>query len=136
MEQENKKRTILSLDNLKKYFVNQGYINKAVDGVSFDVHEGEIVGLIGESGSGKTTVGRTLLRLYEDYNGFVRLNDKIISGKHITNKRRKFLRRNIQMIFQDPYASLNGQKTVYSILKEPLLVNGVMKEKLDDLFSD
>lgn len=136
MEQENKKRTILSLDNLKKYFVNQGYINKAVDGVSFDVHEGEIVGLIGESGSGKTTVGRTLLRLYEDYNGFVRLNDKIISGKHITNKRRKFLRRNIQMIFQDPHASLNGQKTVYSILKEPLLVNGVMKEKLDDLFSD
>ncbi|ACF07264.1 phosphate ABC transporter ATP-binding protein [Metamycoplasma arthritidis] len=132
----NNKKVILSLDNLKKYFINQGFVNKAVDGVSFDVHEGEIVGLIGESGSGKTTVGRTLMRLYEDYNGFVRLDGKIISGKHITNKRRKFLRRNIQMIFQDPHASLNGQQPIYSILKEPLLVNGIMSDKLADIFKD
>lgn len=132
----NDKKVILSLDNLKKYFINQGFVNKAVDGVSFDLHEGEIVGLIGESGSGKTTVGRTLMRLYEDYNGFVRLDGKIISGKHITNKRRKFLRRNIQMIFQDPHASLNGQQPIYSILKEPLLVNGIMADKLADIFKD
>lgn len=137
MENNNEeKKVILSLDKIKKYFINQGIINKAVDDVSFDVHEGEIVGLIGESGSGKTTVGRSLLRLYEDYNGFVRLNGKIVSGRKITDKRRKFLRRNIQMIFQDPHASLNGQKTIYSILKEPLVVNGIMKEKLDDIFSD
>ena len=69
MENNNEeKKVILSLDKIKKYFINQGIINKAVDDVSFDVHEGEIVGLIGESGSGKTTVGRSLLRLYEDYN--------------------------------------------------------------------
>ena len=113
METTNKK-IILSLENLKKYFVNQGFINKAVDDVSFDVHEGEIVGLIGESGSGKTTVGRSLLRLYDDYNGFVRLDGKIISGKYISNARRKFLRKNVQMIFQDPHASLNGQQPIYS----------------------
>ena len=136
MENNNEeKKVILSLDKIKKYFINQGVINKAVDDVSFDVHEGEIVGLIGESGSGKTTVGRSLLRLYEDYNGFVRLNGKIVSGRKITDKRRKFLRRNIQMIFQDPHASLNGQKTIYSILKEPLVVNGIMKEKLDDIYN-
>lgn len=84
------KKVILSIDNLKKYFVNQGMINKAVDGVSFDVHEGEIVGLIGESGSGKTTVGSTILRLYDDYNGFVRLEDKIISGKRISESLNRF----------------------------------------------
>ncbi|AWX69442.1 ATP-binding cassette domain-containing protein [[Mycoplasma] anseris] len=130
------KNVILSIENLKKYFVNQGYINKAVDGVSFDVHQGEIVGLIGESGSGKTTVGRTILRLYDDFNGFVRLDGKIISGKKITNKRRKFLRKNVQMIFQDPHASLNGQQNIYSILKEPLQINGIMADKIRDIFKD
>ena len=134
--EKNNKKIILSLENLKKYFVNQGFINKAVDDVSFDVHEGEIVGLIGESGSGKTTVGRSLLRLYDDYNGFVRLDGKIISGKYISNSRRKFLRKNVQMIFQDPHASLNGQQPIYSILKEPLMVNGIMAEKIKDIFSD
>ncbi|WP_369085714.1 ATP-binding cassette domain-containing protein [Metamycoplasma spumans] len=135
MNKDNKK-VILTIDNLKKYFVNQGFINKAVDGVSFDLHEGEIVGLIGESGSGKTTVGRTILRLYDDFNGFVKLEDKIISGKNISNRLRKFLRKNVQMIFQDPHASLNGQQNIYSILKEPLLVNGVMKSKINDIFKD
>lgn len=130
------KKVILSIDNLKKYFVNQGMINKAVDGVSFDVHEGEIVGLIGESGSGKTTVGSTILRLYDDYNGFVRLEDKIISGKRISESLNRFLRKNVQMIFQDPHASLNSQQNIYSILKEPLLVNGVMKDKIKDIFKD
>ncbi|QJG66860.1 ATP-binding cassette domain-containing protein [Mycoplasma phocoenae] len=130
------KKVILEIDNLKKYFINGNHVNKAVDGVSFKVHEGEVVGLIGESGSGKTTIGRSLLRLYDEYNGFVRLDKKIISGKKISNKRNKFLRRNVQMIFQDPHASLNGQKTIFSTLKEPLVVNKIMKENISDLFSD
>ncbi|UWV77268.1 ATP-binding cassette domain-containing protein [Mycoplasmopsis cynos] len=96
------KKTILEVINLKKFFVNKNHINKAVDDVSFDLKEGEIVGLIGESGSGKTTIGRSLLRLYDDYNGFVRLDGKLISGKRISRKTRKFMRKNIQMIFQDP----------------------------------
>ncbi|WP_427902943.1 ATP-binding cassette domain-containing protein [Metamycoplasma alkalescens] len=130
------KKVILSIDNLKKYFVTNGIINKAVDGVSFDVHEGEIVGLIGESGSGKTTVGRTILRLYDEYNGFVILDDKIISGKNISYSLKKYLRKNVQMIFQDPHASLNSQQNIYNILKEPLLVNGIMNNKIKDIFSD
>ncbi|TPE57585.1 ATP-binding cassette domain-containing protein [[Mycoplasma] falconis] len=136
MNKKDDRKVILTIDNLKKYFVNGGYINKAVDGVSFQVHEGEIVGLIGESGSGKTTVGRTLLRLYEDFNGFVKLEDNIISGKKISSKLNHYLRRNVQMIFQDPHASLNGQQNIFTILKEPLLVNGIMKEKIKDIASD
>ncbi|TDU98038.1 ATP-binding cassette domain-containing protein [Metamycoplasma hyosynoviae] len=136
IEKPETRKVILSIENLKKYFVNQGYINKAVDGVSFNLHEGEIIGLIGESGSGKTTVGRSILRLYDDYNGFIRLNEKIISGKKLTRQRTKYLRRNVQMIFQDPHASLNGQHTIYSILREPLIINGILKEKLDDIFLD
>ncbi|MFV8418166.1 ATP-binding cassette domain-containing protein [Mycoplasma sp. VS299A] len=130
------KKTILEIINLKKYFVNKNAVNKAVDNVSFDVKEGEIVGLIGESGSGKTTIGRSLLRLYDDYNGFVRLDGKIISGKRISRKRKKFMHKNIQMIFQDPMASLNGQNTIYSILKEPLIVNGIIKNKRKDISKD
>ncbi|WP_084274160.1 ATP-binding cassette domain-containing protein [Mycoplasmopsis primatum] len=136
MIKNNDKKVILDIQGLKKYFLNNGNINKAVDDVSFNLHEGEIVGLIGESGSGKTTVGRSLLRLYNDFNGFVTLDGKIISGKHLSKKQEKFLRKRIQMIFQDPHASLNGQKTIYSILKEPLIVNGIIKQKTHDLFSD
>ncbi|MEA4276423.1 ATP-binding cassette domain-containing protein [Mycoplasma sp. 21DD0573] len=130
------KKTILEIINLKKYFVNKNNVNKAVDDVSFDLKEGEIVGLIGESGSGKTTIGRSLLRLYNDYNGFVRLDGKIISGKRISKKRKKFMHKNIQMIFQDPMASLNGQNTIFSILKEPLIVNGIIKNKIKNIKKD
>ncbi|QZE12641.1 ATP-binding cassette domain-containing protein [Mycoplasma sp. Ms02] len=130
------KKPILEIENLKKYFVNKSVVNKAVDGVSFKVHEGEVVGLIGESGSGKTTVGRSLLRLYDDFNGFVTLDGDIISGKRISRSRSKKMRKNIQMIFQDPHASLNGQKTIFSILKEPLIVNKIIKDELDELKKD
>ncbi|WP_027120034.1 ATP-binding cassette domain-containing protein [[Mycoplasma] testudinis] len=136
MNQTNNKRVVLGIQNLKKYFLNKGNINKAVDGVSFDLHEGEIVGLIGESGSGKTTIGRALLRLYESYNGFVSLNGKIISGKRISRKTLREMRRNIQIIFQDPYAALNGQKNIYSILKEPLVVNKIIHEQTKKLFKN
>lgn len=132
----NDKKIILQIENLKKYFVNNGSINKAVDNVTFNLREGEIVGLIGESGSGKTTVGRSLLRLYEDYNGFVTLENKIISGKKIPRDNRRFLRKNIQMIFQDPHAALNSQKNIYSILAEPLIVNNIIKEQIRDIYKD
>ncbi|WP_027334011.1 ATP-binding cassette domain-containing protein [Mycoplasma elephantis] len=134
--QNNNRKTILSVKNLKKYFINRGLINKAVDDLTFDLYEGEILGLIGESGSGKTTVGRTLLRLYDQFNGFVTLDGKIISGQKLNRERVKHLRKNMQMIFQDPHASLNGQKNIYSILKEPLIVNGLAKSLVKDLFSD
>ncbi|VEU70543.1 ATP-binding cassette domain-containing protein [Mycoplasmopsis glycophila] len=133
---KNKDEYILEISNLKKYFVNGSLVNKAVDNVSFNVKKGEIVGLIGESGSGKTTVGRSLLRLYDDFSGFVTLHNQIISGKRISRKRSKFMHKNIQMIFQDPMASLNGQNNIYSILKEPLVVNGIIKNKIKDISKD
>lgn len=83
--QENSKK-ILEISNLKKYFLNKNSVNKAVDNVSFSVSEGEIVGLIGESGSGKTSVARTITRFYKNYNGFVTLDSKIISGNKISKK--------------------------------------------------
>lgn len=133
---KNNASVILYIEGLKKYFSNNGIVNKAVDDVTFDVHEGEIVGLIGESGSGKTTVGRSLLRLYDDFNGFVTLGGKVISGRHLSFKNKRFLRKNIQMIFQDPHAALDPQKNIYSTLKEPLEVNGITKARVKDIFKD
>ena len=127
---------LLKIRNVKKYFNTPSGIIKAIDDVSFDVKRGEIVGLIGESGSGKTTVGRCLIRLYEKYSGLVSLNNQIISGKKLTKKKKVFLHQNMQMIFQDPHASLNGQQNVYSILKEPLIVNKIMKKEYNDFFKD
>ncbi|WP_033161074.1 ATP-binding cassette domain-containing protein [[Mycoplasma] collis] len=130
------KKVVLSVKNLKKYFHNKNSITKAIDDLSFDLHEQEIIGLIGESGSGKTTVGRTLIRLIEDNNGQIIVNDEIITGKTISKKKNRFLRQNVQMIFQDPHASLNPQKNIYSILKEPLKVNKIIDSKLADIFTD
>ncbi|WP_434326935.1 ATP-binding cassette domain-containing protein [Mesomycoplasma hyorhinis] len=126
----------LKVQSLKKYFSNKFGVVKAVDNVNFSIQQGKILGLIGESGSGKTTVGRSLIRLYESYGGQVTLLDEVISGNKLTKKQNLFLRKNIQMIFQDPYSSLNGQKNIYSILKEPLIVNGILKEKMRELFQD
>lgn len=127
---------LLKVRNVKKYFNTPSGIVKAIDDVSFDVKEGEIVGLIGESGSGKTTVGRCLIRLYEQFSGFVGLDGKAISGNRLNKKKKLFLNQNMQMIFQDPHASLNGQQNVYTILREPLIVNKIMKKEYSDFFSD
>ncbi|MGL5617886.1 MAG: ATP-binding cassette domain-containing protein [Metamycoplasmataceae bacterium] len=127
---------LLVVKDLKKSFHTKSGTVKAIDNVSFNVKYGEIMGLIGESGSGKTTVGRLLIRLYNDFSGFVSLDNQIISGKKISKKRNLFLHKNMQMIFQDPHASLDGQQNVYSILKEPLVVNKIMKNEYQDIFSD
>ncbi len=129
-------KKILQVQNLNKIFKNKwGYV-KAIDDVSFDVHEGEVVGLIGESGSGKTTIGRALIRLITGYSGFVQLENKVVSGRKLSKNSNRFLRNNMQMIFQDPHASLNPQKNVFSILEEPLRVNGIIKKDLKALLKD
>lgn len=128
--------TLLTVKNLKKSFHTKQGVVKAIDDINFSIKPGEIMGLIGESGSGKTTVGRLLLRLYKDFSGFVYLDNTIISGKKISKKRNIFLHKNMQMIFQDPHASLNGQQNIYSILKEPLIVNKIMKNEYKDIFKD
>ena len=131
-----KKDPILTVMNLKKYYSTNFGLVRAVDNVSFKLHPGEILGLIGESGSGKTTIANSILRLIPNSTGIVAFEDKIISGRKITKSRHRFLYKNIQMTFQNPFASLDPQKNVFSILSEPLEVNNIINDLYKDLFSD
>jgi len=100
---------------------------RAVDGISFDLYHGECLGLVGESGSGKTTVGRSILRALSPTDGQVlfRLDDRSYDLATATEETLRPLRQHMQMIFQDPYSSLNPRMTVFDIIGEPLLVNNV-----------
>ncbi|CNS31026.1 oligopeptide transport ATP-binding protein OppF [Salmonella enterica subsp. enterica serovar Typhimurium str. DT104] len=126
----------LETKKLEKYFTNKFGTIKAVDGIDIELKKGQVLALIGESGSGKTSIGRCLVRLYENFGGQVQLLNQVISGKKLSKKQNLFLRKNMQMIFQDPFSSLNKQKNVYSILKETLVINGIIKAKMDDIFLD
>lgn len=118
--------TLLKVENLKQYFKLGKTKLKAVDGVSFEVKKGEIFSLVGESGSGKTTTGRAIIGLHEITDGKIYFQgERIGAGKE---NREKFVRL-IQMIFQDPVASLNPRMTVGEIVAEGLIVNGVKDKK-------
>ncbi|ULO08866.1 ATP-binding cassette domain-containing protein [Paenibacillus sp. 19GGS1-52] len=117
-------KNLIEVEGLKKYFnVGKGRVLKAVDNISFSIREGETLGMVGESGCGKTTAGRTVLRLYEPTAGSVKYNGvdifKLPTGKM------KAMRRDMQMIFQDPYASLNPRFTVQDIIGEALDIHGM-----------
>ncbi|QST01204.1 dipeptide ABC transporter ATP-binding protein [Pontibacillus sp. ALD_SL1] len=124
------KEPLLQVDGLKKHFVSQkGFrksskqVVKAVDGVSFDIKPGETFGLVGESGCGKSTTGRMIMRMLEATEGTITFNGERLdqlSGKDLKKARKDF-----QMIFQDPYASLNPRMTVRDIIAEPLIVHEV-----------
>jgi oligopeptide/dipeptide ABC transporter ATP-binding protein len=121
---------LLEVRDLKKHFpVRKGIFShvqahvKAVDGVSLHIAEGETLGLVGESGCGKTTVGRTLLRLYEPTSGSVRFDGTDVA--HARGAGLRGLRRDMQIVFQDPYGSLNPRMTVRSIVEEGLIVHRI-----------
>jgi peptide/nickel transport system ATP-binding protein len=137
---------LLEVNNLKKYYpIYKGIFRritayvKAVDGFNLFIKEGETLGLVGESGCGKTTAGRTILRLIEPTEGEILFRPKErvdgmekcqeINVATASNKQMKDLRRNMQIIYQDPYSSLDSRMTIESIIGEPLLVHGVSKAK-------
>ena len=111
---------LLRVENLKQHFrISRSYTVKAVNGVSFEIYPGETYGLVGESGSGKTTIGRSIIRLYNPTEGKIIFDGMDITGK-LEGKTRETLRENMQMIFQDPMASLNPRKKVSDIIGEGL----------------
>jgi len=133
-EKSKDRNTLIEVQDLKQYFpVNNGLFRKkyvkAVDGVSFHIERGETLGLVGESGCGKTTAGRSILRLYEPTGGRI-----IYDGTDITRVDMKPYRQKMQIVFQDPYASLDPRMTVGDIIGEPIDINnlaGSKKERND-----
>ena len=124
---------ILGVKNLKKYFPVESKVRvepksvKAVDDVSFDVYRNETLSIVGESGCGKSTTGRCLIGLNKPTSGEVIYNGKNIVG--ISDKEQRVLCKDLQMIFQDPYSSLNPRMTIGSILEEPLIIHKICKTK-------
>jgi len=132
---------LTEIKDLKKYFpIESGFIHKvkvdlkAVDGVSFGIDEGDTFGLVGESGCGKTTIGKVLLRLYEPTSGKV-----LFDGKDVTHLQGEALdeyRKNIQAVFQNPYASLNPRMRIWKLIGEPLMAKGWSVQKVKERVSE
>lgn len=127
-------KVIIEVQNLKKHFdLTKGFIKKtttkvrAVDGLNFKVYEGETLGVVGESGCGKSTTGQLILGLLDATDGHIYFKDKDIAG--MTQEELRKARRDLQVIFQDPYSSLNPRMTVEEIIGEPLIVHGLAKGK-------
>ena len=116
--------TLVEIKQLKKYFpAAHGQSVRAVDDVSFNIHRGETFGLVGESGCGKTTVGRCLLRLIEPTSGAIQFDQQDLLG--LSKSEMRTLRRRMQIVFQDPYSSLNPRMKVGDIIGEPLIVHSI-----------
>ncbi len=124
---------LLKVRDLKQYYKVSGkkfgetnYV-KAVDGVNFDVYKGEVLGIVGESGCGKSTLGKSICKLTQPTSGSVELDGEEISK--YSNKQMIPIRKKVQMVFQDPYASLNPRMSVRDIIAEPMIIHGIAKDK-------
>ena len=124
---------MIRVENIQKYFpIKDGFFNKkngdvkAVENVSFEIPEGEILGLVGESGSGKSTLGRSLIRLIEPTNGKIFYNNEDIT--EFSEKEMRKLRKDFQIIFQDPYASLDPRKKIFDIISQGISIHNKMNK--------
>ena len=123
---------LLKVEGLKEYFRNsRTYQVKAVDDISFNIYKGETYGLVGESGSGKSTTGRTIIRLLTPTEGNIEFAGHQLGGKKLSKEDEKFLRLNMQMIFQDPEACLNPRKKVKQLVAEGLEIHHMYKDQKD-----
>ena len=133
---------LMEVRDLQKYFqITRGIVLarksgavKAVDGVSFEVIKGETLGIVGETGCGKSTTARLMMRLLEPTAGTVRFEGNDIT--HLKGRQLKAVRRELQMVFQDPYSSLNPRKTVGSIVAEPFAIHGVAGRSLGEMLRE
>lgn len=134
---EEKKEVLLKVENLKKYFkVGKKSVLKAVDDVSFEIYKGETLGLVGESGCGKSTCGRTIVRIYNPTAGQVNFEGKNVH--YLDGKDKREYKKKAQMIFQDPYASLNPRMLVSNIIAEGIDIHGILQgeertKRIDEL---
>ena len=120
---------LLEVKHLKKYFKTPGGLLHAVDDINFDLDRGKVLGVVGESGCGKSTLGRTILGLLDATDGQVIYNGEDIT--HVRSARRNELRRKMQIIFQDPFSSLNPRMTVYDLIADPMKANGLCRSKTE-----
>ncbi len=130
---------LIQVENLKKYYpVKGGIINhtkgyiKAVDGVSFSIMEGETLGLVGESGCGKSTIGRQLVGLETPTEGRIYYGGKDLAGLSKAEMRK--VRTQLQMVFQDPYSSLNPRKHIFEILSQPMLYHKISEKGTVEIY--
>lgn len=138
-EATSKNDILLKVRDLKKYFpIRKGLLQRtvnqlrAVDGISFDIREGETLGLVGESGCGKTTTGRCILRTIEPTSGEIVFDDEELGPvdvRKLDKQDLKYVRRNMQLVFQDPFSSLNPRMTLLQIVGEPLVVRNIARGK-------
>lgn len=126
------KKKILSVNNLEKYFVKSGKLSRVLEDINFDVYEKDFFGIIGESGSGKSTTGKCIIGLYEPTAGLITFDNKIINHKNLNKKDKKWLCKNMSMIFQDPMSSLNPRKNVLSLVAEPLVINKIITKDVKE----
>ena len=122
-----KKEIILDVQHLKKYFPTSTGMLHAVDDISFQIERGKTLGIVGESGCGKSTIGRTVLRLLEATSGKVIFNNKDIM--ELSREELRIMRQEMQIIFQDPFSSLDPRMTVSQTIAEPLKLHGIIKDK-------